>query len=269
LTTELRIAQADWDDPMDGSGPSGKTVDWSLAQIFGMDLQFLGVGRVRFYLDIDGLLIQLHAINNANSNAVQPYMRTANLPVRYEALNTGTAGGVTAFGAICARVASEGGGSIREMQYNASNGVTGINLTTTLTPVLSIRPGPAFDGQVNRGWIVPQAVSLFATGNNNVQYEVWWNAELTGASWTPVNTNAMGEFDVSATALNTSNAVRIHSDYVPVASGKAANNLANVFSARPLVNSFDGTTPDHITIAARTLGGTGVGYATISWFGQW
>ena len=42
------VTQDNWDDPMDGSGKSGVILDITKAQIFVIDFQWLGVGRVRF-----------------------------------------------------------------------------------------------------------------------------------------------------------------------------------------------------------------------------
>jgi hypothetical protein len=51
-----RVVQASWNvDKFDGTGPSGLTLDLTKAQILLMDLQWLGVGRVRIGFDIDGL----------------------------------------------------------------------------------------------------------------------------------------------------------------------------------------------------------------------
>ena len=50
-----RIAQADWNgDKLDGSGLSGRTLDLSKAQIFCIDIEWLGVGDVRCGLIVDG-----------------------------------------------------------------------------------------------------------------------------------------------------------------------------------------------------------------------
>jgi len=49
------IPQADWNmDPLDGSGPSGIVLDPAKANIFLVDLEWLGVGRVRFGAVVDG-----------------------------------------------------------------------------------------------------------------------------------------------------------------------------------------------------------------------
>jgi hypothetical protein len=81
----------------------------------------------------------------------------------------------------------------------------------------------------------------------------------------------MGEFDVTSSAVALGTGVVIDRGYLPSSGGGAnrTTGVNNVFSNRPLVNSFDGTTPDTLTIAIRTFSGTGNAYGTITWFGAW
>jgi hypothetical protein len=267
--------QSAWNvDKLDGTGASGITLDLTMGQIFWLDFQFLGVGIVRFGFEINGVPYLCHQINHANLTATQPYMATANLPVRYELVNTGTASATATMACICAKVDSEGGFEPAGIQYSASRGVVAKSTTTTLLPLVSIRPGPTFGGITNRGWVLPQSVELFGISSPNVvnlYYQIIWNATLTGASWTAVNTNAMGQYDVTATAVSLGSGAVIEDGYSVTNANKGGLGaaLAATFSGRPLVNSFDGTTPDTLTLAARTISGTADLYGTITWYGLW
>jgi hypothetical protein len=265
------VAQADWDvDPLNGTGPSGITLDMTMGQIFVIDLQFLGVGTVRCGFEVDGNLYWCHFFHHSNRTAVQPYIATANLPVRWQVINTGTAASTTTMYAVCASVMEEGSEEPRSIQYAASNGATGIATSTTLKPILSIRPGPTFNGITNRGWIIPQSAELFCTGTAEHYYQVIWNATLTGPSWTAVNTNAMGQYDVTASAVSLGSGVVVEDGYIGAGgSTKSGSAFSEVFGSRPLVNSYDGTTPDTLTMAVRTISGTGTGYGAFSWRGFW
>lgn len=265
------VAQSSWNvDSMDGAGPSGLTLDLTKGQIFMIDLQFLGMGRVRCGFDIDGVLHIVHEFLHANVTADQPYIATAHLPLRAEIINTGTAAQAETMGFLCGKVDSEGGFELNGIQYSASNGATGIATSTTLKPLVSIRPGPTFNSITNRGWIVPQGADVFCTGTVDHYYQIIWNATLTGASWTAVNAEAIGQYDVSSTAVSLGSGVVVEEGYIPLGgSAKAGSSFNDIFSDRPLVNSFDGTTPDTLTIAVRTLSGTGTGYGSIAWHGHW
>ena len=141
---ETRVASSSWNiDKMDGTGPSGVTLNPANCQILIIDLQWLGMGRVRVGFDVDGVIYYAHEFKNANVLTL-PYMSMACLPVRFENFNTGTAGGTATLSQTCATVCYEGiGEPLRGLQFNANNATAGISIptssTTTFTPVLSIR----------------------------------------------------------------------------------------------------------------------------------
>jgi hypothetical protein len=102
-----RIAQADWNqDTLDGNGASKISIDETRRQILDIDIEWLGVGRVRYGFNIDGKTIYAHYVNNANQGAAAPYMRSGTLPIRYEIVNDGT-------GAASARVGLKLAGGYR------------------------------------------------------------------------------------------------------------------------------------------------------------
>ena len=77
------VTQANWNvDKLDGTGPSGYTLDETKTQILLIDYEWLGVGTVRVGFVIDGKNIICHKFNNAN-NLTSVYMKTAILPIRY------------------------------------------------------------------------------------------------------------------------------------------------------------------------------------------
>ena len=95
--TDTKIAKADWNtDPLDGSGPSNKTLDLTKAQIFFIDVEWLGIGSVRCGFIIDGQLIHAHSFHHANV-LLTTYMTTACLPGRVEITNTGTMTGTATY----------------------------------------------------------------------------------------------------------------------------------------------------------------------------
>ena len=105
---DTAVVQTSWNkDTLDGSGPSGVTLDFTKCQISFIDFEWLGVGRVRMGFVIDGLFIVAHEFLHANS-VTGVYMSTPNLPLRYELINDGSAAETT-LDHICSSVISEGG----------------------------------------------------------------------------------------------------------------------------------------------------------------
>lgn len=108
-TTTETATQANWNyDPMDGTGPSGLTLDLNGAIIGFFDYEWLGVGRVRCGFYISGIPRYVHFFTHSNNPAfTSVYMSTPNLPLRYYISSDGTGGGTLDH--ICSTVMSEGG----------------------------------------------------------------------------------------------------------------------------------------------------------------
>ena len=84
-TVEVEWKQAAWNlDRMDGTGKSGYTLDVTKMQMFYMDYSWYGAGFIRWgFRAEDGNIIYVHKIPNNNANT-EAYMRSGNLPARYE-----------------------------------------------------------------------------------------------------------------------------------------------------------------------------------------
>ena len=86
-TVETEWAQADWNiDRCDGTGKTGYTIDPTKMQMFYMDYSWYGAGFVRWgFRALNGDIIYAHKILNNNQNT-EAYMRSGNLPARYEVI---------------------------------------------------------------------------------------------------------------------------------------------------------------------------------------
>lgn len=84
-TVDQRIPQSQWNiDRVDGTGPSGYRLDLSRMQMFYMDYSWYGAGFIRWgFRGTNGDIIYCHKQANNNVN-YEAYMRSGNLPGRYE-----------------------------------------------------------------------------------------------------------------------------------------------------------------------------------------
>jgi hypothetical protein len=84
-TIDTRIPQSEFNlDKVDGTGPSGYTVDLTKMQMFYIDYSWYGAGFIRWGLrGEDGNVFYVHKMKNNNVNN-EAYMRSGNLPARYE-----------------------------------------------------------------------------------------------------------------------------------------------------------------------------------------
>ena len=84
-TIDTKIPQSQWNlDKCDGTGPSGFNIDLARMQMFYIDYSWYGAGFVRWgFRGPDGNVLYVHKLANNNVNA-EAYMRSGNLPARYE-----------------------------------------------------------------------------------------------------------------------------------------------------------------------------------------
>lgn len=247
---DTRVEQADWNiDQMDGTGISGVAIDTSRAQIFIIDLEWLGVGRVRCGFVINGIIYYCHQFTHANVLSTV-YMTTANLPVRYEIVNVGDTAGNTDLYQICSSVSSEGGVQERNLTLTASNGVTLRSVSTALLPVLSIRVATAFPSGgtiVNREIVQPIQYEIFSE-DAGIFYQLIYNGTLTNPSWAAVNATHSGvDYDVAATAIT--GGLVLTSGYVSSTAQSRISEINELASDLAMTLNVAGTVGDILSVA--------------------
>jgi hypothetical protein len=84
-TVDTKYPQSSWNiDKCDGTGPSGYNIDLTKMQMFYMDYSWYGAGFIRWgFRGPDGNVFYVHKVINNNVNT-EAYMRSGNLPARYE-----------------------------------------------------------------------------------------------------------------------------------------------------------------------------------------
>ena len=194
------VAQASWNiDPMDGSGPSGITLDLTKAQILFMDLEWLGVGTVRMGFVIDGNFYVCHKFHHANILATT-YITTASLPLRYEITNTGITSGASTLKQICSSVLSEGGYELRGAQQTIG---TPINTPKTLTTAATYYPIVSIRLKATRldGIAVVTAISAIGNTAANFNWQVIAAGTTTGGTWVSAGANSNVEYNITGTSF--------------------------------------------------------------------
>jgi hypothetical protein len=199
--TNTRVAQANWNqDPLDGTGPSGLTLDSSKAQILYLDIEWLGLGTVRTGFIIDGVFVPAHNFDHANL-VNTTYITTASLPLRYEMANVGATTGASTLKQVCSTVISEGGYELRGAQLSAGNPITSPRTLTTagtLYPVVSFRlKSTRLDGIA-----ILTAISILGITNNaNYQWSVVVNGTTTGGAWVSAGANSSVEYNITGVSF--------------------------------------------------------------------
>lgn len=264
-TGNQSVNQSSWNlDKLDGTGPSGYTLDLTKVQIFVVDLQALYAGRVRIGFDIGGTIIYAHQFLHANSVA-PPYLQTATLPVRCGMTCTNTVSTTMYF--LCTTVISEGGlDEPSTFGYNFIQSSGAINVATSPTHMLSLRPKLTFNGITNRSKLVFIDLEFFNNGNQPVYWQLSIGQAISGTiTFNDVNTTYSGtEYNILGT-LSGSPAVILDEAYV-TASGGAKGSVNTTVSARyPITLDVAGAhrALGTITLSATSLSGTQSCYGTI------
>lgn len=259
------VDQSAWNiDRLDGSGPpnnpSGITIDMTKVQIFVIDFEWLGAGRVRMGFVIGGKIVYCHEFLAANV-LTTVWTSSPLLPVRWVIENTGVSASQTDMFQICAGVFSEGG--------NDPLGLTASTLSalpptfdaraivgTTPTPIMSVRLKTAF----NRATIIPIGFEAYTT-NNNSQFliQIYVGGTLSGG--TPVTTSVSDASEM-VTGQNTLTGGRV------IASGFASSQLRTVGnilrSNRGVVADVNGV-PELLSLVITSLSGNISVFGSLTW----
>ena len=268
--------QTSWNiDKFDGKGPSGFTINyWGNAMIFVIDIQWLGVGRVRYGFYINGIIYYVHYITHSGlgtpyTTAIQqPYTQMAKLPVRYELITNTTTQSIPHLRIMCSSVYSENG-FIPTNRSTSYLSMTPITLTSSFKPVLSISLPKS--EPLNRMTIAISSVDIF---NNSASNSIAWqlvqlssDVILTGVSWQP--TSGVAVVDTASTALTTlTGAVVLASGFVVTGTkttSQTSFNFNNYLSAG-LVNSAINGTPRVISLCCAYIGGAASAQGSLTWY---
>ncbi len=262
------VNQTDWNgDKLDGTGPSGYTLDLTHPQILWMDFEWLGVGSVRCGFIIDGQYVLCHTFNTANVFGTTVYMTTAILPVRYQ-ITTTTAAVAATLTQICSSVISEGGFEATSIEHVArrTTVLNTINTAANFIPVVSIRLASTALGAV----VLPNRIQFQPTTLQNYEIALIKNPVLTGATWAatvPSDNNV--EFDVAATAIATAGTI-VQTGYIASSGGGGqADTVAPTgFNWDQQLGVSLTDVSDIYTLGVRTVSGatTGDGVGSITFY---
>jgi hypothetical protein len=267
-SSETIVPLSGWNgDKLDGNGPSGFKLDITKAQIFWMDVEWLGVGTVRCGFIINGQLIVCHSFHHANLIA-STYITTASLPLRYEITNKAATSGSHTLKQVCSTVISEGGYELRGLQQAVSIPITAprtFAATNTYYPIISIRLKTTPDRL--DAIIILTALSVLGVGNGiNYNWQIRASGTTSGGSWISGGDDSSVEYNITGT--NYSGGRILASGFLN-SSNQGSPNLdilkEALFKFQLERNSLT-KTPYEITLVASTdtVNGSGM-FASMDW----
>jgi len=200
IVTETVVSQSSWNvDKLNGTGPSGITLDITKAQILFADIEWLGEGTVRLGFIINGIFIVCHKFNHANLIA-STYITTASLPLRYEITNTGTTANPSTLKQVCSTVISEGGYELRGAQLAIGTPITSPTSLATAGvyyPVISIKLGTGYLDAV----VILTALSIMGVATGIYNWKVVAGGVTSGGSFVPASATSAVEYNITGTSF--------------------------------------------------------------------
>ena len=261
--TEVAINQVDFsDDPVDGTDSLGLTLDVTKGNIYYIDFQWLGAGRVNFGIfSPEGERILMHVMTHANTVAL-PYIQTATLPIAIEQINNGAVVSGSEMRWLCGTVFHTSLTNPDTQKY-----ATSILPKSTIAevPVVSFRPAlTVISGQTNRALASFESLRIVNTSSEPALVSIYAGNTLTGAVFARVS-NSVLEEDTTATAL--AGGRKVNSMVIaPNATEKIMASDDTSAHALALFLNADGTTQRVFTITAQSLTGASTSIAAgVNW----
>lgn len=196
----MTIPQSAWNvDRFDGTGKSGLTLDFSKSQIFTIDYEWLGVGRVRLGFVFNGQIYYAHYENHYN-NITAPYLTSPNQPIRYELRQTGAGGAGAILKHICSTVIVEGGETGAGQSISVPTSAAVAIDSTSYKPIMFLRSKPdAHDATsyikqfefINLDQYAVHFVLMSLKNSNLVNSLTWTNADSSSMQYAIGNTQSI------------------------------------------------------------------------------
>lgn len=205
--TQTTILQTNFDDPLDGTGASGITLDPTKLNAWEIRFQYLGGGPIEIWVDSQytGKFVQVHVEQYANQNT-SPSVYNTNFKAAIYSDNGATTSDITIKTASFAYFIEGKSPFLVSIQPHQSSENVQKTSVTTETALLTIRNRSTYASKTNFIDTVLEAVtvSIEANSTNNLGYfRLVKNATLGGTpSYSDINTSdSILEIDTAGTTV--------------------------------------------------------------------
>ncbi len=239
--TDVRIPQDQFShDRLDGTGPSKLKLNrFNHTMIYQIDYQWLGSGIIRYFIYYNGKPILLHIMPNTYNT--KPYMKSGDLPIRYEIQKNNNDSNIGEMRHICSTVQIESNynllGIPKVEPILAQNSL--LISSTTLRPIFSIR----LKNNCVRSFIKSFRFNIVNTGNAGkpLYVSILLNPTFNvGLSWID-KSNSIIQYSITNTPITNLNSVEhIYDDYIQGQTNRASYNDSLTELYTPLTSSIEG-----------------------------
>lgn len=243
-TTVADIPQASWDDPMDGNGPSGVTIDFAKFNIYIFDYLWLGGSGVRFFMNVGDDIILVHTYKHSNTSTDTIFQKPEH-PARFEIRSTGGAGNMKQ---VCAAVSIDTFTPDTGHNVGVDVGTTFLNANVVGTAYAAL--GVRIDPNEYNASVAIDTISALAATADAFILQVRHNPTVAGTA--PV-WNFVADSDIDYAIGDTTNTVTggdiLYSSFVQT----NGETLGDINGLLKLGTDLDGT-PDEQWIVIIPLG---------------
>lgn len=259
--SQTKVYQSSWNvDVMDGTGPSGATLDISQGNIYQVNFSWYGYGAIEWHIVMDGLNgrqvpILVHRYRPTTINSIQ----NPNQPLSIKISNGNTTTDYSLYGG--GRQFSVYGRYVPSIRKTHENRLSVTGVGTTFVPLVTFRRKTGFESYPARF----HQVGLLS--NAELIWEIIVGGALTGASFGAITnvptTETALEVDIAATAIT--GGQKTESGFVSTSGGGATSRGG--FSSSAYEVELPGTT--EFTLCVRTITGTATVSAILGMEEEW
>ena len=263
-------------DKMNGTGPSGLNLDFTKTQLFIIDMEWLGIGRIRFGFYAYGRIQYCHQITNINF-LLSPYTTSINLPICFSIHNnTNTLTSANNFTQICSTVISEGGYTPVGRPFCIGTDASGVQINGGIQePLLFLRGNISNTNYYNQN-IIPSLLSMICTTNNDLilyKLVLFLAGTYTGTNPTWINvdpSNSVAQYAINPSGYNPTNGIILDQGYFYGKGTNSFDSLGDIFSTQLLQLTSDIKFNSDILVLTATFinnnpSTTTTVYGTLSW----
>jgi hypothetical protein len=196
------IPRASWDDPLDGTGTSGKSYTHTNGNVYFIQVMWHGMGNLYFYVfhPDNRQPTLVHTIKFADSATETSFANPA-LPLMIESIKTSGASNLIISTASMA-VFSEGVQKHGTRRRACQTSKPSID-SDTETVLMTLRNRTTVLGVANPTEIVLNRIAVANEGSRVHIYRIYRNCHVNTTSFVNVHEcSSIGEYDISASSIN-------------------------------------------------------------------
>lgn len=204
--SKITVTQANWDDPLDGTGLSGMTLDQTKLNVFFIQYQYLGAGAIKLFVEKpNGDMALVHTIQYVNANT-EPSAHNPNFHHIMWVNNKATTSNLILKSSSYSYFVEGKTQFIEIHQPEHSSGIREKTTVTTEVAIFTIRNKSTYQSKTNFIDIFLQnlTAAIEASSANNIgQVRLVKNTSLGGVpSYSDINTSdSVVEIDTAGTTL--------------------------------------------------------------------